>query len=500
MTAVAMAYAIAAGTALAIAGAGLDRLAAVLRLPRRAIWACALVATLCAASLPWLLAPTPLTPVAVSIDVTTTSVGAAPNAASPASAIQRLRIEAGRASVSLAEWGRAAGWLWLFGTLCVGLVALARLIVLSRRRRQWKETSVDGVSVLVSRIDGPGIAGTIAPKIVLPQWALDLDATALQLVLQHEREHLAARDPLLVRLAALAVLLTPWNPAVWWIVSRLKLAIELDCDARVLARADRSDARFDVADYAELLLAVATHRSYSPALSAPAMLEPPSSLGRRIAAMTPIRSTFMRVQGACAAGVALAVLAMMFTMPVPRVRAQSQPAPAPNTTPAQKAPAPTKTTPPAKAPARATVPAKKAAAPKTVAPAAQKPTPIVVPAPKPAPAEQATDVKPEEEFGKGAVKPGAGVTWPRPIGQVDPTYTSEAMRAKIQGTVRLAAVILPNGQIGDVKVLKSLDRQYGLDEAAIEAARKWRFTPCRLTSEDRAVACDIEMELDFRLH
>jgi protein TonB len=102
--------------------------------------------------------------------------------------------------------------------------------------------------------------------------------------------------------------------------------------------------------------------------------------------------------------------------------------------------------------------------------------------------------------GGGSFKPGAGVSWPVPIYQADPTYTSEAMRAKIQGMVKLAAVVMPNGQVGDVKVIKSLDRQYGLDQAAIEAAKKWRFNPCKLERENKPVPCDIEMELDFRLH
>jgi protein TonB len=102
--------------------------------------------------------------------------------------------------------------------------------------------------------------------------------------------------------------------------------------------------------------------------------------------------------------------------------------------------------------------------------------------------------------GGGTYKPGAGVSWPIPIHQQDPTYTSEAMRAKIQGTVKLAAVVQPNGTVDGVKVIRSLDRQYGLDQAAIDAAKKWRFQPCKLTSENKSVPCDIEMELDFRLH
>jgi protein TonB len=100
--------------------------------------------------------------------------------------------------------------------------------------------------------------------------------------------------------------------------------------------------------------------------------------------------------------------------------------------------------------------------------------------------------------GGGAYQPGNGVSWPTAIRQPPPQYTSEAMRAKIQGTVKLSAVVSPDGTVTDIKVTKSLDRIYGLDNAAIDAARKWFFSPCK--KDNAAVPCAIEMELDFRLH
>ncbi len=72
------------------------------------------------------------------------------------------------------------------------------------------------------------------------------------------------------------------------------------------------------------------------------------------------------------------------------------------------------------------------------------------------------------------------------------------MRAKVQGEVHLSAIVAPNGTVTNIKVAKSLDRVYGLDEAAIDAARKWLFSPCK--KESKAVPCQIEMVLEFRLH
>jgi protein TonB len=102
-------------------------------------------------------------------------------------------------------------------------------------------------------------------------------------------------------------------------------------------------------------------------------------------------------------------------------------------------------------------------------------------------------------FGDGAYRPGtAGVTDPELVRQETPRYTSDAMRAKIQGLVELEAVVLPNGTIGDVRIVKSLDARYGLDQEAIRAARAWLFKPARHKGE--AVPMLVTLILEFRLH
>lgn len=101
-------------------------------------------------------------------------------------------------------------------------------------------------------------------------------------------------------------------------------------------------------------------------------------------------------------------------------------------------------------------------------------------------------------FGGGAYQPGNGVTWPTVLREERPKYTSDAMRAKIQGQVELEIVVLENGTVGDVRVTKSLDRNYGLDEAAKEAARKWLFKPG--VREGLPVATRVGLVLEFRLH
>ena len=61
---------------------------------------------------------------------------------------------------------------------------------------------------------------------------------------------------------------------------------------------------------------------------------------------------------------------------------------------------------------------------------------------------------------------------PRVRLKVDPQYSPDAVRAKIQGLVVVSAVVLPDGSVSDVRVIRSLDRSFGLDMKAIEAARQ----------------------------
>jgi TonB family protein len=94
-------------------------------------------------------------------------------------------------------------------------------------------------------------------------------------------------------------------------------------------------------------------------------------------------------------------------------------------------------------------------------------------------------------------RPGGGVKPPRLVSEVKPNYTREAMDAHIQGSVRLEAVVLTTGEIGDVEVTQSLDTVYGLDDEAVKAIRQWRFEPG--TKDGKPVAVRVEVEMSFKL-
>lgn len=91
----------------------------------------------------------------------------------------------------------------------------------------------------------------------------------------------------------------------------------------------------------------------------------------------------------------------------------------------------------------------------------------------------------------------AGVSLPTVVREVKPAYTAEAIRNRIQGAVQLSAIVLPDGTVGDVTVLRSLDTTYGLDAQAVLAVKQWMFRPG--TKGGQAVAVRVSIEMTFTL-
>ena len=104
---------------------------------------------------------------------------------------------------------------------------------------------------------------------------------------------------------------------------------------------------------------------------------------------------------------------------------------------------------------------------------------------------------PVDEFLKGVYPDTTpGLVKPKVIREVKPRYTPAAMKAKIQGMVKLQIVVAADGSIARVRVLESLAPD--LDNAAVEAAQKWEFAPAVLN--DKPVPVALQLELEFRLH
>lgn len=94
-------------------------------------------------------------------------------------------------------------------------------------------------------------------------------------------------------------------------------------------------------------------------------------------------------------------------------------------------------------------------------------------------------------------KPGNGVTLPVVTKQVKAVYTQAAMDAHIEGTVGLEVVVKSDGMVGDVKITRSLDPTYGLDDQAVTAMKQWQFKPG--TKEGKPVAVQVDVMINFTL-
>lgn len=86
--------------------------------------------------------------------------------------------------------------------------------------------------------------------------------------------------------------------------------------------------------------------------------------------------------------------------------------------------------------------------------------PIVAPPPPPKPA--------------GPVRMAELPVPPRKIVDARPLYPDAARHARQEGTVVLEAVLDPTGSVTQVRVMRSVPL---LDQAAIDAVRRWKYTP-----------------------
>jgi beta-lactamase regulating signal transducer with metallopeptidase domain len=202
--------------------------------------------------------------------------------------------------------------MWAGASIAIAAWLFAIHVGLRRRIRSWKRATLEGNQIVVSPDFGPAVVGVFRSEIVLPQWALALSADDQRLVIAHEQEHTRAHDPL-AHLTGLALaVLVPWNLVLWWQFRRLRLAIEIDCDARVVRHHVRDRVR-----YGELLLAAHSNgvRHGAGVLS---LGHPRSALGRRVEALLSNRRSAVRRSLGVGAAFALGGASLAFVSPPTR--------------------------------------------------------------------------------------------------------------------------------------------------------------------------------------
>lgn len=285
-----MVYAIVVASVMALAATAVERGARLYRLPVRHVWLFAIAAS---AALPVLMRWWPTAPVPnhatrlVTLDAWTV----------PGQVVSGV----GTRTASLDQW-LAAGWL--VASLLVLVWVGWTWWRLRAERTKWRHGAIDGVRVLVSHAVGPAVVGVWRPAVVVPEWLLALPAEERRVALLHEREHVAAGDTRMLLAGLAAVIAMPWNPALWWLFARLRAAVEVDCDQRVLATGVAAGR------YANLLLRARQRGGALLALT-PALLEPRSLLSRRVMEMLPpsIRARPWRAAGYLAGAAAMVLLA-----------------------------------------------------------------------------------------------------------------------------------------------------------------------------------------------
>lgn len=98
-------------------------------------------------------------------------------------------------------------------------------------------------------------------------------------------------------------------------------------------------------------------------------------------------------------------------------------------------------------------------------------------------------------MGGGAYRIGGGVSPPSILYKVEPEYSEEARKAKFQGTVLLFVVVDEKGNPRDIRILRPLG--LGLDQKAVEAVEKWKFSPGK--KDGKPVPVQAQIEVNFRL-
>jgi len=93
---------------------------------------------------------------------------------------------------------------------------------------------------------------------------------------------------------------------------------------------------------------------------------------------------------------------------------------------------------------------------------------------------------------------GNGVVAPKVRYDERPQYTGTALSAKIEGVVVVEVVVDEKGEVTDPIVVRSLDDRFGLDAAALEAAKKWRFQPGTYQGKPVPVVVTLDMAFTMR--
>jgi len=281
-----MLYGLVVSALLGLAALAAERSVHIRKASTRWLWAAAILASL--------ILPTVIS--SVSIQVPRFSSGV-PSHAPQADATPLRELTSG--AIAPSAWLDAAATrmpaspdldtivtrVWIAVSALLALALLVNGLLLQRAKRGWTRAVVAGAEVYISQDTGPAVVGLLRPRIVLPQWTAEAPAETQGLIIAHERSHLEAGDARLLAIALLLTVSMPWNLALWWQLRRLRFAIEVDCDARVLKAGDY------MSRYGETLIMVGERHASHLAVVA-GMSESRSFLEQRLRIMLSTKKKF----------------------------------------------------------------------------------------------------------------------------------------------------------------------------------------------------------------
>lgn len=293
-----MIYVVLVTLTLSMAALAAERAAKVRRAATRWVWAAALVGSL---MLPMVIATVSIRlPGALKSTASTSIV--LRNTTSIPMPHALLDLEVAQPYATSAHIDTLIRDIWVATSVLMSLILTLGSVLLHRRKRGWSEGRLCGEHVLIAPDAGPAVVGLMHSYIVVPAWLQQASEEQQQCTIAHERSHLHARDPQLVAFALLLLTLMPWNPLLWWQFHRLRRAIEVDCDARVLL------GGHDLGAYCETLIQVGQRQSNRIGV-VPAMSDSASFLELRIRHMLRKPKKWARASAAALVCVSLGMAA-----------------------------------------------------------------------------------------------------------------------------------------------------------------------------------------------
>ena len=300
-------YSIVISAFIGLAAVACERMLRLAGQPARWAWGAAIVTSVAIPLYALLQPAAPAGVVPVALDTPSTIID-------PAWLLQFLNAPA--ASPTYTALTGTILTVWITASLLLAAVLTTSQLRVRRETNECPVKIVDGVLVRQTQSLGPAVIGSFPSIIVLPAWVQCLEADRRRLVLSHELEHIHAGDLKLLSAGLLTAVLVPWNIPLWWQLRRLRDAVELDCDDRVLKSAADPRSRVDPRVYGELLLEVARHRS-DLIFPAPALSNPKSLLARRIHKMMHPNPKARAVRAGVAAAAATVLVALACDTPAP---------------------------------------------------------------------------------------------------------------------------------------------------------------------------------------